>query len=72
MDPQESVNYVSKHDNQELWDIIQYKAKSDVRWPTRARMQVIGMSTVLLGQGVPLPAHGLRAVAFEVDGARQL
>lgn len=53
LDPQESINYVSKHDNQTLWDFNQYKAQADVSSADRARMQIVGLSTVLLGQGVP-------------------
>ncbi len=53
LDPQESINYVSKHDNQTLWDFNQYKAQADVSPADRARMQIVGLSTVMLGQGVP-------------------
>jgi pullulanase-type alpha-1,6-glucosidase len=53
LDPQESINYVSKHDNQTLWDFNQYKAQADISPADRARMQIVGLSTVMLGQGVP-------------------
>ncbi|WED22984.1 alpha-amylase [Vibrio sp. JC009] len=69
-DPQEAVNYVSKHDNQTLWDIIQYKASDNVSARDRARMQIIGLSTVMLGQGVPFLHMGselLRSKSMERD-----
>ncbi|NAX44728.1 MULTISPECIES: pullulanase-type alpha-1,6-glucosidase [unclassified Vibrio] len=53
LDPQESINYVSKHDNQTLWDFNQYKAKAETSSADRARMQIIGLAPVMLGQGVP-------------------
>ncbi|MCG6322290.1 DUF3372 domain-containing protein, partial [Vibrio alginolyticus] len=53
LDPQESVNYVSKHDNQTLWDFNQYKTDASVSSADRARMQIVGLAPVLLGQGVP-------------------
>ena len=69
-DPQEAVNYVSKHDNQTLWDINQYKAKGEVSSQDRARMQIIGLAPVLLGQGVPFLHMGselLRSKSMERD-----
>ncbi|MDN3611962.1 pullulanase-type alpha-1,6-glucosidase [Vibrio ostreicida] len=70
LDPQESINYVSKHDNQTLWDFNQYKATASVTPKQRARMQVIGLSTILLGQGVPFIHMGselLRSKSMERD-----
>ncbi|MDF2153956.1 alpha-amylase [Vibrio sp. CAU 1672] len=69
-DPQEAVNYVSKHDNQTLWDINQYKAKGDVEPLDRARMQILGLAPVMLGQGVPFLHMGtelLRSKSMERD-----
>ncbi len=69
-DPQETVNYVSKHDNQTLWDINQYKAKGEVSPQDRARMQIVGLAPVLLGQGVPFLHMGselLRSKSMERD-----
>ncbi len=51
--PIEAVNYVSVHDNQDLFDAIQIKSSESDSAATRARRQVLAMSTVLLGQGVP-------------------
>lgn len=52
-DPQENVIYVSKHDNETLFDIIQYKAPADTSTADRARMQTLGNSIVMLSQGIP-------------------
>jgi pullulanase len=51
--PVEDINYASVHDNQTLFDAIQLKssAADDVR--ARERRQVLAMSLVSLGQGVP-------------------
>ncbi|MCG7489225.1 pullulanase-type alpha-1,6-glucosidase [Vibrio sp. Of14-4] len=70
LDPQESINYVSKHDNQTLWDFNQYKADAWVGSAERARMQIVGLSTVMLGQGIPFIHMGselLRSKSMERD-----
>ena len=51
--PIEAVNYVSVHDNQDLFDTVQVKAASSEDSTTRAKRQVLAMSIVALGQGVP-------------------
>lgn len=53
VDPQENIVYVSKHDNETLFDAIQYKAPADVDLTGRVRMQNLGNSLVMLSQGVP-------------------
>ena len=53
LDPQENVVYVSAHDNETLFDAIQLKAASSATIADRARMQKLGLSLVLLAQGVP-------------------
>lgn len=66
-DPQESISYVSAHDNYSLWDQIAAKAPYQVagRQPEtatpreRMEMQLLGISTVLLGQGVPFLDAGV-------------
>ncbi len=50
-DPTEVVNYVSKHDNQTLWDMISYKAAQEADLDTRVRMQAVSLATVMLGRG---------------------
>ena len=44
---------MSAHDNYSLWDQIAAKAPVNTPAETRARMQFLGLSAVLLGQGVP-------------------
>ncbi len=51
--PVEAVNYVSVHDNQDIFDTVQVKASEVENASTRARRQVLAMSVVALGQGVP-------------------
>ena len=51
--PVEAVNYVSVHDNQDLFDTVQIKSAEADTAATRARRQVLAMSLVELGQGVP-------------------
>jgi pullulanase len=51
--PSESINYVSSHDNQILWDIVQYKMPTGRSAADRVRAHLLAMDLVLLGQGVP-------------------
>lgn len=69
-DAWEIQNYVSKHDNQTLWDNNQYKIDYAVPLETRVRMQAIGLSTAMLGQGVPFIHMGselLRSKSMQRD-----
>jgi pullulanase len=69
-DPTEIQNYVGKHDNQTLFDIIAYKAAKEADMATRVRMQGISLSTVMLGQGIVFDQQGselLRSKSFERD-----
>ncbi len=67
LDPQESINYVSAHDNYSLWDQIAAKApyRTPGRLPETATaqerrdMQMLGVASVLLGQGVPFLDSGI-------------
>jgi pullulanase-type alpha-1,6-glucosidase len=56
-DPQETINYVSAHDNYALWDQISAKAAfgkgSGIDAFQKAKMQVLGLGIVALGQGIP-------------------
>jgi pullulanase-type alpha-1,6-glucosidase len=52
-DPQEQVVYVSAHDNETLFDAIQYKAPLSVTPQERARINNLGVSLVMLSQGIP-------------------
>ncbi|MDN3577151.1 pullulanase-type alpha-1,6-glucosidase [Chitinimonas viridis] len=69
-DPQELISYVSKHDNQTLFDISQYRLPRASSAADRARAQVVGLSLVALGQGVPFFHAGddlLRSKSLDRD-----
>ncbi len=51
--PIESINYASVHDNQDLFDAVQLKSSFNDSIATRARRQIMGMSLVTLGEGIP-------------------
>jgi pullulanase-type alpha-1,6-glucosidase len=53
LDPQEDISYVEAHDNQTLFDVNVYAAPQATSMADRVRMQIVGLSTVVLGQGVP-------------------
>jgi pullulanase len=52
-DPQEHVVYVSAHDNETLFDAIQWKAPLSTPMEDRVRMNTLATSFVMLAQGVP-------------------
>ncbi|MDO3385204.1 pullulanase-type alpha-1,6-glucosidase [Gilvimarinus sp. SDUM040013] len=69
-DPQESINYISKHDNQTLWDNLQYKAASSLTSAERVRMQNFSLSVPMLAQGIPFIHMGvdlLRSKSMQRD-----
>jgi pullulanase len=69
-DPQEHIPYVSAHDNETLFDAIQYKAPETGALAERVRMQNMGVSLVALSQGVPFFHAGvdmLRSKSFDRD-----
>jgi len=51
--PQDHVVYVSKHDNQTLWDIAQTKLPLDLPTEARVRAHLVALSTAMYAQGVP-------------------
>ena len=51
--PVESINYISKHDNQTLWDINQLKLPKSNSMADRVKTQKLGFSINLLAQGIP-------------------
>ena len=68
--PDENVNYIGSHDGQTVWDIAQYKHPTTLATADRVRAHVVGLSTVLLGQGVPFLMAGdeiLRSKAFSAN-----
>jgi hypothetical protein len=69
-DPQEDITYISKHDNQTLYDNNTYKTPVETSMADRVRIQNVGLSTVLLSQGVPFMHAGsdlLRSKSFDRD-----
>jgi pullulanase-type alpha-1,6-glucosidase len=70
LDPQESINYASAHDNQTLYDALTYGAPQDTPMIERVKMQQLALSIVALGQGVPFFHAGsdmLRSKSFDRD-----
>ena len=58
LDPADSINYVSKHDNETLWDILQYSNPNSMSLANRVRVQNIAATIPLLSQGVPFLQMG--------------
>jgi pullulanase len=52
-DPADSINYVSKHDNETLWDQLQYNLPTSMSLQDRTRVQAVALSIPLLSQGIP-------------------
>lgn len=68
--PIEIESYVSKHDNQTLWDNNQYKIPTGTSMADRVRMQDFALSFPLLGQSIPFIQMGselLRSKSMERD-----
>jgi pullulanase len=51
--PQESVNYIDKHDNETLWDNTQTKLPMDFSMDDRVRVHMLSNAFLNYGQGVP-------------------
>ncbi|WP_171022315.1 alpha-1,6-glucosidase domain-containing protein [Thalassotalea litorea] len=52
-DPADVVNYVSKHDNETLWDNLQIVLPETMGLLDRVRVQNLSQSVMLMAQGVP-------------------
>jgi pullulanase-type alpha-1,6-glucosidase len=52
-DPQEIINYVEAHDNETLFDALQYKLPVGLSMAERVRVQNLGMSLLAFSQGIP-------------------
>jgi pullulanase len=68
--PVEVINYVSVHDGQALFDAIQLKSPENDTASMRERRQVLAMSLVALGQGIPFFMAGddlLRSKDMDTD-----
>ena len=51
-DPADIINYVSKHDNETLWDQLQYGIDSSINITDRVRIQNIAGTLPLMSQGI--------------------
>ncbi|WP_432981713.1 pullulanase-type alpha-1,6-glucosidase [Dactylosporangium sp. CA-233914] len=56
--PSEAVTYVDAHDNEILYDAMAYKLPTGTSAEARARMQVVALSTTVLGQGTGFVTAG--------------
>jgi pullulanase-type alpha-1,6-glucosidase len=56
--PREAITYVDAHDNEILYDALAYKLPAATSAADRARMQVLALSTTILGQGVGFSTAG--------------
>ncbi len=69
-DPQENIKYVAAHDNETLFDTTQLKAPLSNSMAERVRIQNLGNSIVMLGQGIPFFHAGqdlLRSKSMDRD-----
>ncbi|GLS26247.1 pullulanase-type alpha-1,6-glucosidase [Marinibactrum halimedae] len=57
-DPADIMNYVSKHDNETLWDILQTNLPSSESLESRVRLQNIAIAIPLVSQGIPFLQFG--------------
>lgn len=68
--PKETINYVSAHDNETLFDIIMLKAAKEVPLEERCRINHLATSIVALSQGIPFFHAGddmLRSKSLDRD-----
>ncbi|MDR7277957.1 pullulanase-type alpha-1,6-glucosidase [Catenuloplanes atrovinosus] len=56
--PGEAITYVDAHDNEILYDALAFKLPRSTPAVDRARMQTLGLATVVLGQGVGFVTAG--------------
>ncbi|GHB64356.1 hypothetical protein GCM10008107_11870 [Psychrosphaera saromensis] len=70
LDPADTINYVSKHDNQSLWDNHQYRLPYSMESTDRVRIQNMSLAYPLMAQGIPflhMGAELLRSKSFLRD-----
>jgi len=70
LDPADTINYVSKHDNQTLWDNNQYRLPYDTSTKDRVRIHLQSLAFPILAQGIPFLHMGselLRSKSFLRD-----
>jgi pullulanase-type alpha-1,6-glucosidase len=51
-DPSETVTYVDAHDNETLFDVLQYKLPQSTAMSDRVRLNTLALATTALSQGV--------------------
>ena len=69
-DPADIINYVSKHDNETLWDKLQYGLPAEATRQDRIRVQNVAATIPLMSQGVPFLQMGgdlLRSKSMDRD-----
>jgi pullulanase-type alpha-1,6-glucosidase len=69
-DPQENIAYIAALDNETLFDATQLKAPPATSMADRVRIQNLGASLVILGQGIPFIHAGqdiLRSKSMDRD-----
>jgi pullulanase len=57
-DPADIINYVSKHDNETLWDQLNYVLPKDLTLAQRVRAQNMAATIPLMAQGIPFLQMG--------------
>jgi pullulanase len=57
-DPADIINYVSKHDNETLWDQFNYVLPIDLTLAQRVRAQNVAATIPLMAQGIPFFQFG--------------
>ncbi|XP_073224055.1 pullulanase 1, chloroplastic isoform X2 [Cicer arietinum] len=68
--PIETVNYVSAHDNETLFDIVSLKTPMDISVAERCRINHLATSVIALSQGIPFFHSGdeiLRSKSLDRD-----
>ncbi|KAE9589814.1 putative glycosidase [Lupinus albus] len=68
--PSETVNYVSAHDNETLFDIVSLKTPMDISVAERCRINHLATSIIALSQGIPFFHSGdelLRSKSLDRD-----
>uniref|UniRef100_A0A486XTU3 Putative pullulanase n=1 Tax=Rheinheimera sp. BAL341 TaxID=1708203 RepID=A0A486XTU3_9GAMM len=69
-DPADIINYVSKHDQETLWDKLQYNLDKTMTAEERVRAQNIAIAIPLVSQGIPFLQMGgdfLRSKSMDQD-----
>ncbi|GLJ06318.1 hypothetical protein SUGI_0036280 [Cryptomeria japonica] len=70
LSPIETINYVSAHDNETLFDMVMWKTAKEVQLEERCRINHLATSIVALSQGIPFFHAGedmLRSKSLDRD-----